>query len=492
MSDIKQQNLTLAQSLDPACVLQHFAAISNIPRGSGNESGVADFLVAFAEKNGLSCYRDATNNVLIKVPATKGHENAPALLLQGHTDMVCEKNADTAHDFENDPIRLILDGEYLRADGTTLGGDNGIAVAYMMALLESKDIPHPALECLFTSGEEVGMDGAIAFDYSQIRATHMINLDSEDERQITVGCAGGVRSDMTIPVVRRARGEDEAYLRVTLRGLCGGHSGEDINKGRAGANALLVRLLATVSRDVCFDLVRIDGGSKDNAIPRESEAVICLPAEKCAVASMMLLQHADAIGEELCAEDADCTVTCERIEPTDDAPMDADSTAKVLRALHLVPHGVLKMSTQVKGLVEYSRNAGVLRTLCDAVVLRLSSRSCRESLLDHAQISLEDYAALCGASVTHHDRYPGWEFAPDSAVREAYIAAMDAVCGVRPTVAAIHAGLECGYIKLQCPQMDIISVGPNMKNIHSPDEQLHLPSVKRVWNVLLHLLESWA
>ncbi|MBQ8718097.1 MAG: M20/M25/M40 family metallo-hydrolase, partial [Clostridia bacterium] len=269
MSDIQVQNLTLAKTLSPAPVMCHFAAVSNIPRGSGNEAGVADYLVAFAHARGLACYRDTTNNVLIKAPATPGYENAPALLLQGHTDMVCEKNADTVHDFENDPIRLMLDGEYLRADGTTLGGDNGIAVAYMLALLESTDLPHPALECLFTAGEEVGMDGAIAFDYSQIQAKHMINLDSEAEEQITVGCAGGVRSDLTLPVTRRAREDGETYLRVSLRGLCGGHSGEDINRGRSGANALLVRLLSTLLRDVTFDLVRVDGGSKDNAIPRE-------------------------------------------------------------------------------------------------------------------------------------------------------------------------------------------------------------------------------
>ncbi|MBQ7338195.1 MAG: aminoacyl-histidine dipeptidase [Clostridia bacterium] len=488
-----EKNLTLAATLQPRRVMQYFAKISNIPRGSGNECAVADYLVAFACKYGLAYHRDDANNVLIKSPATRGKEGAPALLLQGHTDMVCEKNGDVSHDFTADPICLCLDGDFLTAQGTTLGGDDGIAVAMMLALLESDDLPHPALECLFTAGEEVGMDGAIAFDYRLLAARHMINLDSEDEGQITVGCAGGVRTDLAIPVTRRDPEEKEEYMRVTLRGLCGGHSGEDINRGRTGANALLARLLSTLCRTVPFSLVRIDGGSKDNAIPRECEAVVCLPQVQGATLAMTLMQLADTLGEELSPEDHGCTMTCERTERDGAlAPMDAESTRRVLCALHTVPHGVLKMSLDIEGLVEYSRNAGVLRTREDAVELTLTSRSCRESLIDHAQTSLDDFAALCGGTVTHRNRYPGWEFAPVSAVRDAYIAAHTALHGVTPSVAAIHAGLECGYIKLQCPDMDIISVGPDMKDIHSPDEKLSLSSVARVWQTLCRVLRDWA
>ncbi len=492
MTNTAQENLTLAATLEPRRVMSYFAEISNIPRGSGNERGVADYLVDFAKARGLACHRDSANNVLIRAAATRGKEAAPALLLQGHIDMVCEKNADTLHDFETDPIRLMRDGEYLTADGTTLGGDNGIAVAMMLALLASEDLPHPALECLFTAGEEVGMDGAIAFDYEQLTARHMINLDSEAESQITVGCAGGVRSDLAIPVVRRAAAEGEQCLHLTLRGLSGGHSGEDINRGRAGANALLARLLSALSRKVSFSLVRMDGGSKDNAIPRECEAVICLPRSERASAAMHAMQIADAIGEELVAEDRNCTLCCESAEEQEAyAPMDAESTSRVLAALTTVPHGVLRISRDISGLVEYSRNAGVLRTKEDSVMLTLTSRSCRESLLDHAQLSLEDFARLCGGTVTHRNRYPGWEYAPISPLRDAYVKALGEICGIDPQIAAIHAGLECGYIKLRCPDMDIISVGPDMLDIHSPDEKLSLPSVVRIWNTLCRLLQIW-
>ena len=274
MCDVRKQNLALAEELQPRAVMRFFAELSNIPRASGNEAGVADYLVDFARARGLSHYRDQANNVLICAPATRGMEQAPTLLLQGHTDMVCEKNSDTQHDFDTDPIRLCLDGDRLRATGTTLGGDNGIAVAYMLAILDGEASAHPALECLFTAGEEVGMDGIVAFDHTRLTARHMINLDSESETMVTVGCAGGVRTDVVIPAVREAAVDGEQYLRVTLRGLCGGHSGEDIHRGRVGANVLLARLLSALRREYPYRLVSIDGGSKDNAIPRECEVIL--------------------------------------------------------------------------------------------------------------------------------------------------------------------------------------------------------------------------
>lgn len=488
-----EQNLALAATLQPARVMQYFAEISNIPRGSGNEAGVADYLVSFAKARSLECYRDEANNVLIKKAATAGRENAPAILLQGHTDMVCEKNGDTVHDFLTDPIRLRLDGDRLRADGTTLGGDNGIAVAYMLAILDGEAAAHPALECLFTAGEEVGMDGIVAFDHSRLAARHMINLDSEGEGMITAGCAGGVRTDLVIPVGRVAAPDGSVLMKVSLRGLCGGHSGEDIHRGRMGANVLLARLLSALRREVPFSLVTLQGGSKDNAIPRECEAIICLPAQDAASAAMKMMMLSDAVAVELVDEDGDCTVSVEKWdEACSCPPMDEDATCRVLSLLNTVPQGVLKVSRRVQGLVEYSRNAGVVWTEADAVKLTLTSRSCHETLLDHAEQALCDLAGLVGGTATHRNRYPGWDFAPESRVREAYIKAFSAHFGHEPRVLAIHAGLESGYIKKQLPDMDIISVGPDMKNIHSPDEQLSLPSVSRIWQVLLTLLEAWS
>ena len=474
---------------EPASIFEYFEDVSAIPRASGNEAGVADYLCHFAKARNLECVRDASNNVLIKKPATVGREGEAPLLFQGHTDMVCEKNGDTVHDFERDPIRLILEGSCLRADGTTLGADNGIAVAMMLALLDGELESHPAIECLFTTEEETGMGGAIAFDYSLLSARHMINLDSEEEDTVTVGCAGGVRSDLTIPVLREPVGERE-LCRVTLTGLAGGHSGADIHTGRASANLLLGRLLAALP-DV--RLVSVEGGSKDNAITREAEAIVAVPS--VAMTSMTLLGLADEMAGELVPEDQNCRIVCERLTDEEASAvvgmMDEASTARVLGLLSNAPCGVLAMSHDVAGLVEYSRNLGILRTTADAVRITFTSRASRESRLDGTVTSLDALAGALGATVRHHSRYPGWEYAPVSAVRDAYTKAYAEVVGGDMKVVAIHAGLECGYIKRRIPDMDIISVGPNMKDIHSPDERLYLDSVERVWRTLASLIAHW-
>lgn len=474
---------------EPASVFRFFEEISEIPRGSGNETGVADYLCAFAQERSLACYRDGNHNVLIAKPATAGREGQAPLLFQGHTDMVCEKNGDTVHDFERDPIRLVLDGNRLSAEGTTLGADNGIAVAMMLALLDGELDSHPALECLFTTEEETGMGGAIAFDYSRLTSRHMVNLDSEEERVVTVGCAGGIRSDLLIPVTNEAIGEREC-CRVSLTGLAGGHSGADIHTGRASANLLLGRLLCSLP-DV--RLVSIEGGSKDNAITREAYAVIAVPS--VALTSMTLLGLADEIAGELVPEDRDCRIACERLteEETEGltGAMDEASTARVLGLLANAPCGVLAMSHEVEGLVEYSRNLGILRTTEEGVRITFTSRASRESRLDGTIHALDALAGALGATVNHHSRYPGWEYAPVSAVRDAYTAAARAVLGGNMEVVAIHAGLECGYIKKQLPDMDIISIGPDMKAIHSPDEELYLDSVERVWKALARMIADW-
>ena len=487
-----KQSTRLLCGISPESVLYYFEEISRIPRGSGNEAAVAEYLVAFAKERALYCHRDAANNVLIRKAATPDRTAAPALLLQGHTDMVCEKNGATTHDFLTDPIHLVKDGEWLRAEGTTLGGDDGIAVAMMLALLDGALASHPTYECLFTTEEETGMGGAIAFDYSLLTARHMINLDSEEEDQITVGCAGGLRTDLTLPVQRIADESGET-CRISLTGLCGGHSGENINCGRANANNLMARMLCALQKDHELRLISIDGGSKDNAIPRECEAIV--RTRSAAALAMALMLLSDEIGGELVEEDSGCTVRCERLDTAACAallpPMDTASTHRVLAALNTIPCGVLRMSMQVPGLVEYSRNVGVLKTEETAVCLTASSRSCRESLLDHTEQSLADFALLCGGTAQHRSRYPGWEYAPDSAVRSAYLAAYAALYGKTPRTAAIHAGLECGYIRKQIPNMDIISIGPDMQGIHSPDERLHLPSVDRVWRALCRVIDTW-
>jgi dipeptidase D len=477
------------RGFEPACVFDFFEQISAIPRGSGNEAGVADYLCNFAIQRGLDYHRDANNNVLIRRAATPGREGQAPLLFQGHTDMVCEKNSDTVHDFERDPIHLVLDGNRLSAMGTTLGADNGIAVAMMLALLNGVLASHPALECLFTTEEETGMGGAIAFDYSLLTSHHMINLDSEEEDTVTVGCAGGIRSDLTLAVAREKMGDRE-LCRVSLTGLCGGHSGADIHKGRANANLLLGRLLCALP-DV--RLVSIEGGSKDNAITREASAVIAVPS--AALTGMTLLELADAIAGELVSEDSGCHIACERLTEQQAAAvtgwMDQASTARVLGLLANAPCGVLAMNPTVEGLVEYSRNLGILRTTDTAVCMTFTSRASRESRLDGTVNELNALAGALGATVTHHSRYPGWEYAPSSAVRDAYTNAYRALYGKEMKVVAIHAGLECGYIKKQLADMDIISIGPDMQGIHSPDEVLYLDSVERVFKAVAQLIADW-
>ena len=470
---------------NPASVFRFFEEISAIPRGSYNERGVADYLEAFATARGLFCYRDAHENVLIKIPATAGLEHLPSILFQGHTDMVCEKNADVEHDFLRDPLKLYVDEKgFLRAKGTTLGADNGIAVAMMLALLDGEVAEHPAMECLFTTAEEVGLNGAHGFDYSKITARRMVNMDSEALGVITAGCAGGIRSDLCCTL--HPEPFSGSALRVSIRGLMGGHSGENIKDGRANANKLMGRLLAA-ARDFDFRIVSILGGSKDNAIPRECEAVLAC-ADPDALADLFT-EQGEAIARELSRDDLSFTLSCEDCEP--EAMMSSrEDTLRLTALLACAANGVQEMSRDVAGLVEYSRNLGVIRTEGDAVHAVFSSRSSMESRLDASIRELDALAAVTGCTAKHHSRYPGWEFSPRSALREAYAAAYRAVTGKDVIVNVIHAGLECGIIYSKLPDMDIISIGPTMQDIHSPNEALDLGATEVFWTTVERLIQD--
>ena len=466
-----------------ASVFRFFEEISAIPRPSYYESGVADYLEGFAQARGLECYRDGQNNVLIKAPASAGFEDHAPILFQGHTDMVCEKNADVEHDFLRDPIELWVDGDLLRAKGTTLGADNGIAVAMMLALLDGDVAEHPAYECLFTTAEEVGLDGANAFDYTRVRARRMVNLDSEKLGVVTCGCAGGIRSDLTLKFTPESFVGDA--LRVSIGGLMGGHSGENINCGRANANKLMGRLLAMLSRETDMRVVSIEGGSKDNAIPRECTAILSVPNAEAA--TVCLTDAAAEIAAELVYEDRGFSVS---IEDTD-APVTMLSradTARVCAILACAANGVLAMSREVPSLVEFSRNLGVIRTEGDTLCFVFSSRSALESQLDASIAELDALAAVTGCETKHHGRYPGWAFAPTSPLRDVYLDAYRRVTGKDASVQVIHAGLECGIIYSHLPDMDIISIGPNLFDIHSPAEAMSLSSVETVYETLAALL----
>ena len=467
----------------PASVFRFFEEISAIPRGSYNEGGIADYLVDFAKARGLESYRDELNNVLIKAPATKGQEGRAPILFQGHTDMVCEKNADVEHDFLRDPLKLWVDGNLLRAKGTTLGADNGIAVAMMLALLDGEIAEHPAFECLFTTAEEVGLNGAHGFDYSLVSSRTMVNMDSEDLGMVTCGCAGGLRSDLVLNATMEAF--SGSALRVRIGGLMGGHSGADVNTGRANANKLMGRLLATLLPSCDARIVSIEGGSKDNAIPRECEVVLAVP--NADVATELLTDAAAEIARELVKDDRGFFVTVEDCE--DEAVMMSKTdTARVCAVLSCAANGVLAMSRDVAGLVEYSRNLGVVRTEGDSVTFVFSSRSGMESRLDASIRELDALAAVVNCQTNHYSRYPGWDFAPTSKLRDAYLAAYRDVTGKDAEVNVIHAGLECGIIHSKLPDMDVISIGPTMFDIHSPNEALDLDSTEIFWKTVERLV----
>ncbi len=470
---------------EPECLFHFFEDLSAIPRGSYNEAGVADALENFASERGLDCYRDELNNVLIKKPATPGYEDEPAVLIQGHTDMVCEKNVDTQHDFKTQPLELYVEDGYLHAHGTTLGADDGVAVALMLALLDGAAAAHPALECLFTASEEVGLVGAMGFDYSRIDARRMINLDSDDEGMVVVGCAGGCRTDIKLPVeFVEAAGEP---LSIRISGLMGGHSGADITLGRANANKLMGRLLLSLRRDADYNLISLNGGLMDNAIPRECEAIItCADSERMKARATII---AEKLREELVSDDAGFTLTCERVDKSA-RMMNCASTRLVVEAVGTVENGVIRMSADIPGLAEFSRNLGIIRTSDGEVDLIFSSRSPKESLLEASIDYLDAVAELCGASVEHYSRYPGWAYAKQSHLRDRYVEVARRVLGREPQVVAIHAGLECGIIKSRLPDMDMISIGADVENIHTPDEKLGLASCARLWQIVTGMLEK--
>ena len=471
----------------PEKFFNYFEEISAIPRGSGNEKGIADYIVEFAKARDLFFYRDDTNNVFVRLPATEGREEERAVMLQGHTDMVCEKNFDTVHDFEKDGIRLVLDGDLLRADGTTLGADNGVAVALMLAILDGELSSHPTIECLFTTSEEVGLDGAKAFDYSLVTASTMLNLDSEGEGIATVSCAGGVRSDLVMSP--NTISCNKAAVMIKLSGLAGGHSGAEIHCGRANANKLMGRVLAALISKVDFNLVAIEGGSKDNAIPRECRAVIALDGVDTDKAIDIISEQKNIIADELCAADADMSIACEKMGDVHYC-FDSDSTKKAVTLMATVANGVFAMSNDIKDLVEYSRNLGVIKSEKDKITFVFSARSSTEGMIDQSQTELDLLSELCSCSARHYSRYPGWRYEKNSEIREKYIISAKKIFGYEPKIMAIHAGLECGIIKSHIPNMDMISIGPEMRDIHSPAEVLDLPSCERFWLLIEDMLKN--
>lgn len=487
---------------EPASVLSFFEDICAIPHVSGDEKAIADYIEQFAKTRGLSCYRDSVHNVFIKLPATKGHESSPAVMMQGHTDMVGEKTADSTHNFATDGLKLrVSEDGWISATDTTLGGDDGIAVAMMLAILDNPPEPHPAIECLFTVSEETGLEGAWAFDPAAVGATAhtMINLDSEAEGVLTAGCSGGMRTDITVPVT--CEPAEGIAVKITLDGFTGGHSGVEIHEGHTNAIKAMGRILRALTEPYDFSLISVSGGGKDNAIPRDCSVTVDL---RDATHAEAFLRDVTAEAEKLRSEPnmipADKVFTC-TAEILSEAPalcMDDKTTHAILSMLTLVRDGVLSMSAHVKGLVAHSRNLGIVKTLTDgegkptAVKFSMSTRSASNNHLDDSERELSALAAVLGGEATHRARYPGWDYAPVSPLRDLWTKVSEETYGITPRVEVIHAGLECGILCDKLGEMDIISVGPDMRDIHTPREMLSIPSVERTYALVCKTLTRLA
>lgn len=465
----------------PKKVFEIFSNYSKIPHGSGNTAGATEFCLEFAGTHSLTCEADSVGNIIIKKPATKGFEDHPTVILQGHLDMVCEKAPGKEIDFTNEGLTLCRDGDFIFADGTSLGGDDGIAVAMILALLTEDDLKHPAIEAVFTIDEETGMDGARALDTSRLSGKTLINLDSEDEDTLWVSCAGGARANIEIPVKRTESKIKDTY-KVTLSGLCGGHSGTEIDKGRINAVKMLSRFISTLDG---IELVEIYGGLMDNAIPREAVAVIKAKDEcalKCDAEHLKMQLKAVFPGE------ASLSLTVEKTAC--DSPVLCEESKKaVLGFITEAPNGVIAMSESIKGLVETSLNLGILKLedekLLASFAIRSSVNSKKGALCEDVKACSKRFGGTC----SFHGEYPAWEYNEKSRVRDVISAVYEEKHGKKCEVRAIHAGLECGIFYDKIKSLDCVSFGPNIYDIHTPDEKLSISSVSRVYALLKDVLE---
>lgn len=480
--------LEALKAVDYKKVFYFFSELAAIPHGSGNVGAMADYLENFAKERNIRYNRDSADNIIFYKPATEGYEALPTVILQGHMDMVCEKDADSDHDFTKDGLKLMFDGEWLSADKTTLGGDDGIAVAYCLALLEDTEAKHPALEMIITTEEEVGMDGAKALDGSLLSGKYMINIDSEEEHMVLCGCAGGMRVTAELPMERVIAGGRR--VQVALRGLFGGHSGVEIDKGRTNAVLFLARYLFTLRDKVSFLLEEYSGGQKDNAIPREADAVLVFREETAEEDLLVARQLAAALTEEIRSGEPEAAFifTMEEEAVPEVPVVHPRSFEKFLFLLMQTPNGVQTMSSDIPGLVESSLNLGICKLEAMKAVCLWSLRSSKKSYLHYLRDKLMYLAGFLGADCEPSAEYPGWEYRPESKLRDVYTATYEELFGKKPELATIHAGLECGLLNEKIPGLDCISIGPDMKDIHTPAERLHVESSLRIYRLLEKLL----
>ena len=474
--------------LKPALVWKYFAEISLVPRGSKNEAAIGKYLVDTARKLGLAAEQDATGNVLARKPASRGREGAQSVCLQGHMDMVCEKNKDTIHNFLEDPLQLVRKGNFMTANGTTLGADNGIAVATCLAVMEDKNLEHGPLEFLFTVDEETGLTGANNLQPGFLQSKTLLNLDSEDEGELYVGCSGGRDNAGTWDAALDDAPAGGTGLLITVKGLKGGHSGLEIHTGRGNALKIMTRVLLGLAA-IGARVARIDGGNKRNAIPREAEAVVSLPKAKAAQAGEFVEQMNQAIKAELATVEPNLAIACQAQKGVRKILKKA-LQKRVLLTLAGLPHGVLKMSADIPGLVETSTNLAIIQTGKKAISIQTSQRSSVASEIDEAAQAVCAVFELGGATVTGSDGYPGWKPNIESPILKRAQSTYKSLYGKDPAVKAVHAGLECGIIGEKYPGMDMVSFGPTMREVHSPNEHLYIDTVEKFYAFLLAILKS--
>lgn len=474
----------------PEKLFHFFEDISAIPRGSANEKAISDYLVAFAEERNLWYHRDALFNVIIKKPASAGAKEKPAVMLQGHTDMVCEKLAGVAHDFTTDPLDLIIKDGVLSANGTTLGGDNGAAVACMLAILDDDTLTHPALECVFTTQEEIGLNGAEALDKSLLSARTMINLDSEDEGVATVSCAGGLRFALTRPITRSKK--EGMLLHLEATGLLGGHSGTDINKEHQNANLLMARMINHLFHNTDALLVDFNGGTKDNAIPRETSATLFYSDEAAAknAENLALALSAD-FSSEICPYEPAFQFLVSTENGTADV-ISAEDGKAFITAMYLAPNGVQFRNMNLDGFTVTSLNLGIAATDETSASLVFAPRSSVATLMSALKEKLCLLAETFGFEVSMHGEYPGWSFAEVSPIRDVFVQSYKELFHDDLKIEAIHAGLECGLFSDAIPGLDAIAVGPTIRGCHTPDEHLPLDSFERFYELLTDVLKKLA
>jgi dipeptidase D len=481
---------TFVSDLAPRLLWKHFDEILTIPRPSGQEEAARRYVLGLAERKGLPVRRDSFGNFVISKPASPGREGAPTVVLQAHLDMVTEKNSDVQHDFTRDPIVPRREGEWVKATGTTLGADNGIGAAAMLAVLEADDLVHGPLEFLFTVEEETGLIGAGELDGSIVTGRLLLNLDTEEEGEVTIGCAGAANTSLSLPVEAGAPSSGVSALEVSMTGLKGGHSGMEIHLPRGNALKLLARALYAVSLDRPLHVAAFTGGGKHNAIPREASAVILVPSEETAAVRASLEKEGDAIRAELQPGEPDVRLDV-REAPLPERAWTAVAGRHAVALVHALPHGVLTMSQDIPGLVETSTNlAAAVQN--GAFEILLSTRSMVDSALRGARQRIRAAAELAGASVEENKGYPGWKPDPNAALLATFRRLHQSITGAEPELKAVHAGLECGVIGDKCPGMQMISFGPRIQGAHSPDERVHVESVERFWKLLVALLEELA